>query len=750
MIEPTRRRPSILRTSVSKAINSPQASTSAHTTTVSTAPINPLQNLPLDGSGASSISFVNLTGDVIQLVSVSSDTPNGNDGTGDGTGQPKPETVIRLAPSTATILSTAEAPPAPRNPTPVTPMIRTSVRSCCVCEASTNNKHAGIITCTKCETVFHRLFDNLGEVRDKCDCSNLPSACSNCRLYKSATKALSKWGTKLTDRAKREWSIIDRSLAALTKTDCTLDDIFQVNEEELGRVYGPPIITFPLKLAQRRGQSSSDFDGPSAAGTKRIAVDSRFWAGVNALQIASTPLANRTTTASAVQVSTNGVTRRVRARRAAAAAAATSPLSSDDSQGTIPLVDVDAAPATTPQKASSPMDHSPEVDSPGPKCVTLSNFPATLPPIVFRSPAPQLQPTPQPPTMWPIVIPAAQVVPIATPLVASTSASISVAPSTSQMHSESVQMIAKLDNALAPPPLPPPKTQSKATVQPPPTLSPTAALSSALTHDDILARRLSRLIRASFSQVYTKHCGEPKKAEPLIADIAMDNHATLIHLFDFYDWEWNQPIEVSEVVRQACWSAFHEQFNESLTDMVRFIKRIPGFPILKPQDRILLVRQSGFELAFVVHYLNWNTNHGTWHGLNNFVLTLDQLVTIFPSGNAFFNHAFSNAERLSVLQQQLQHLGLMAALIVLNADIPSLSDRKTVDDLRQRMLNAMKFGLEARQRDTEMVMKDVEEALHSLRTLGNAHRTMLERLREEDHLEFPDDLYAELFELISD
>ncbi|TGZ67478.1 hypothetical protein CRM22_004769 [Opisthorchis felineus] len=624
MIEPTRRRPSILRTSVSKAINSPQASTSAHTTTVSTAPINPLQNLPLDGSGASSISFVNLTGDVIQLVSVSSDTPNGNDGTGDGTGQPKPETVIRLAPSTATILSTAEAPPAPRNPTPVTPMIRTSVRSCCVCEASTNNKHAGIITCTKCETVFHRLFDNLGEVRDKCDCSNLPSACSNCRLYKSATKALSKWGTKLTDRAKREWSIIDRSLAALTKTDCTLDDIFQVNEEELGRVYGPPIITFPLKLAQRRGQSSSDFDGPSAAGTKRIAVDSRFW------------------------------------------------------------------------------------------------------------------------------IPAAQVVPIATPLVASTSASISVAPSTSQMHSESVQMIAKLDNALAPPPLPPPKTQSKATVQPPPTLSPTAALSSALTHDDILARRLSRLIRASFSQVYTKHCGEPKKAEPLIADIAMDNHATLIHLFDFYDWEWNQPIEVSEVVRQACWSAFHEQFNESLTDMVRFIKRIPGFPILKPQDRILLVRQSGFELAFVVHYLNWNTNHGTWHGLNNFVLTLDQLVTIFPSGNAFFNHAFSNAERLSVLQQQLQHLGLMAALIVLNADIPSLSDRKTVDDLRQRMLNAMKFGLEARQRDTEMVMKDVEEALHSLRTLGNAHRTMLERLREEDHLEFPDDLYAELFELISD
>ncbi|GAA57457.1 nuclear receptor subfamily 1 group D member 3 [Clonorchis sinensis] len=630
MIEPTRKRPSILRTSVSKATNSPQASTSAPTTTVPTVPVNPLQNLPLDGSGASSISFVNLTGDVIQLVSVSSDAPNGNDGTGDGAGQPKPETVIRLAPSTATILSTAEAPPAPpapsapRNPTPVTPMIRTSVRSCCVCETSTNNKHAGIITCTKCETVFHRLFDNLGEVRDKCDCSNLPSACSNCRLYKSATKALSKWGTKLTDRARREWSIIDRSLAALTKTDCTLDDIFQVNEEELGRVYGPPIITFPLKLPQRRGQSSSDLDGPSAAGTKRIAVDSRFW------------------------------------------------------------------------------------------------------------------------------IPAAQMVPIATPLVASTSTSISVAPSTSQMPTEPVQVVTKLDNALAPPPLPPPKTQNKAAVQPPLTLSPTAALSSALTDDDILARRLSRLIRASFSQVYTKHCGEPKKAEPLIADIAMDNHATLIHLFDFYDWEWNQPVEVSEVVRQACWSAFHEQFNESLTDMVRFIKRIPGFPILKPQDRILLVRQSGFELAFVVHYLNWNTNHGTWHGLNNFVLTLDQLVTIFPSGNAFFNHAFSNAERLSVLQQQLQHLGLMAALIVLNADIPSLSDRKTVDDLRQRMLNAMKFGLEARQRDTEMIMKDVEEALHSLRTLGNAHRTMLERFREEDHLEFPDDLYAELFELISD
>ncbi|TPP67480.1 hypothetical protein FGIG_11495, partial [Fasciola gigantica] len=186
-----------------------------------------------------------------------------------------------------------------------------------------------------------------------------------------------------------------------------------------------------------------------------------------------------------------------------------------------------------------------------------------------------------------------------------------------------------------------------------------------LTEEEVLGRRLSRIIKPGFMQVFSKHF-KSLPSEPQLLDTALDNRSTLFQLFDFFDWEWNLPIQVPPSVRQAVWTVFHEQFNESLTDMVRFIKRVPGFPILKPQDRILLVRNSGFELAFLVHYLNWNTEFVCWHGPDNFVLTLEQLCTIFPAGMKFFHYAFTNTKRLTKLTQQLQHLGLFAALIILD------------------------------------------------------------------------------------
>lgn len=73
-----------------------------------------------------------------------------------------------------------------------------------------------------------------------------------------------------------------------------------------------------------------------------------------------------------------------------------------------------------------------------------------------------------------------------------------------------------------------------------------------------------------------------------------------------------------------------------------------------------------FQLAFLVHYLNWNTEFVCWHGPENFVLTLEQLCTIFPAGMKFFHYAFTNTKRLTKLTQQLQHLGLFAALIILD------------------------------------------------------------------------------------
>ncbi|VDP69464.1 unnamed protein product [Echinostoma caproni] len=273
--------------------------------------------------------------------------------------------------------------------------------------------------------------------------------------------------------------------------------------------------------------------------------------------------------------------------------------------------------------------------------------------------------------------------------------------------------------------------------------------SAPLTEEEVLGRRLSRIIKPGFMQVFSKHF-KSLPSEPQLLDTALDNRSTLFQLFEFFDWEWNLPIEVPSSVRQAVWTVFHEQFNESLTDMVRFIKRVPGFPILKPQDRILLVRNSGFELAFLVHYLNWNTEFVCWHGPENFVLTLEQLCAIFPAGMKFFHYAFTNTKRLTKLTQQLQHLGLFAALIILDDELPNLNDRDTVKALRERVMDAIRYNLKVRQQDVEKVVSRIQIGVQKLRKMGVEHRKVLESLRSDDAFEFPDDLYAELFELISD
>ncbi|KAF6774422.1 hypothetical protein AHF37_06674 [Paragonimus kellicotti] len=83
-------------------------------------------------------------------------------------------------------------------------------------------------------------------------------------------------------------------------------------------------------------------------------------------------------------------------------------------------------------------------------------------------------------------------------------------------------------------------------------------------------------------------------------------------------------------------------------------------------------------------------------------------------------------------------------------ELPSLSDRETVEALRERILNAVKYSLNVRYQDTDKIVSDIELTLRHLRDMGREHRILLECLKDEDRLEFPDDLYAELFELIGD
>ncbi|KAF7231841.1 hypothetical protein EG68_11302 [Paragonimus skrjabini miyazakii] len=753
-LEPARKRPTIL-----KSLTTSVTTSGTSTPTVVSAASMQVNNI------AGPISVLNFTGDVIQLAPLQPQNFS--------TDQPQIVRLFRMTPAEVpgvlpliqgVSTSSLSAPPC--------------LRPCAVCQTNTANVHADIAACPKCEAFFHHMLDDLSGCRKSCTCRPPPTktCCGNCRIAKASETALAKWGCSLSERAKKEWSILDNTLDLLAGGPCTLDRITKVHDEQLNRTYGTSALSLksPNSYLQKADDSSSlqphsvEKQVIPSGSFKRRAVDQQSWVQINSQQIVSThpvQLSN---------VSDNVVTP-VSIRRVAInstqplsteteihlfhdtnGSAQSNPLSTDQPyplQTAVPLATGDDYPAIETPRIPSPMEPCTVVQPVEKKSITVSAVSSTLAPIPVQplsQPAILIQACPNGDPVNGQQLASSHMITDSISFNPSTPISIAIPVtlvnnvSTPNVRKETTRTLLK-DDRLPVAILPKPSTSTTA-------LSPVSTRRVSLptlSEGEVLSRRLSRLIKPSFMQVYVKHYNEVRN-EPRLADIALDNHATLFQLFEFYDWEWNQPIEVSQSVRQACWAVFHEQLNESLTDMVRFIKRIPGFPILKPQDRILLVRNSGFELAFMVHYLYWNSELGTWHGPDHFVLTLEQLLTIFPAGELFFRYGFANAERLCKFTQQLQHLGLVAALVILNSELPSLSDRETVEALRERILNAVKYSLNVRYQDTDKIVSDIELTLRHLRDMGREHRILLECLKVEDRLEFPDDLYAELFKLIGD
>lgn len=54
---------------------------------------------------------------------------------------------------------------------------------------------------------------------------------------------------------------------------------------------------------------------------------------------------------------------------------------------------------------------------------------------------------------------------------------------------------------------------------------------------------------------------------------------------------------LSDLQATACWKAYEARFNEAITDVVNFAKRIPGFAALETDDQIILIKGGSFEVT---------------------------------------------------------------------------------------------------------------------------------------------------------
>ena len=59
-------------------------------------------------------------------------------------------------------------------------------------------------------------------------------------------------------------------------------------------------------------------------------------------------------------------------------------------------------------------------------------------------------------------------------------------------------------------------------------------------------------------------------------------------------------VNLPDQLATACWKAYEARFNEAITDVVNFAKRIPGFAALETDDQIILIKGGSFEVWICV------------------------------------------------------------------------------------------------------------------------------------------------------
>ncbi|KAL5018622.1 hypothetical protein ScPMuIL_004344 [Solemya velum] len=199
---------------------------------------------------------------------------------------------------------------------------------------------------------------------------------------------------------------------------------------------------------------------------------------------------------------------------------------------------------------------------------------------------------------------------------------------------------------------------------------------------------------------------------------------------------------------EVCWDGFQRLMNKTVQDVVIFAKRIPGFPNLEQDDQISLIKGGCFEVACIVHSPFFEAETNTFFVFGSDVLvTREEMKNGFPLGEHFVELLFNLCLRFNAFGLRDAEKALFSALVLISPDRQGLMNREKVSKLQELLIQALQNQITAGHPDELGLFPRLLMSISSLRELGVEHRRMLENVKHT--INFPHDLYAETFDLLS-
>jgi len=198
-----------------------------------------------------------------------------------------------------------------------------------------------------------------------------------------------------------------------------------------------------------------------------------------------------------------------------------------------------------------------------------------------------------------------------------------------------------------------------------------------------------------------------------------------------------------EQQRVWLWQQLAAHVTPTVQRVVEFAKRVPGFCELSQDDQLILIKLGFFELwlaciARLVSDSSLTFADGTY-------VTRQQMEVMYD--NEFVTSLFHFASSFNSMSLDDTEVGLFAAVVLLSADRPGVTDVKAVEHFQDQLVEALKVQLGRNHTGDAQIMSNILVKLPELRNLGAKHSMHLEWFRTNwDKLRLPP-LFAEIFDI---
>ncbi|XP_046676743.1 ecdysone-induced protein 78C-like isoform X2 [Homalodisca vitripennis] len=191
------------------------------------------------------------------------------------------------------------------------------------------------------------------------------------------------------------------------------------------------------------------------------------------------------------------------------------------------------------------------------------------------------------------------------------------------------------------------------------------------------------------------------------------------------------------------WQQWATHINPSITRLVEFAKKVPGFLDLKQDDQLILIKHGFFELWFagaarLVSDSSFTFADGTY-------VTRQQMEVMFD--NDFATSMFHFANSYNTMSLNDAEVGLFSAIILLAPHRTNVMDPKAVEHTVDPMVEALKLQLARSHPGDAQIVASLLMKVPELRALGAKHVLHLEWFRSNwEKLRLPP-LFAEIFDI---